>query len=149
MIKFVGKKGGKDRGNTGWLNEEKEAIKKKKEAFKEMSKNGTEENKAKYKRLKKQAKKVVARAMKEEAEKGLGELKDNLDKVYKIVKALKKDGRDVAGGRCMRGSDGKLNFSERHRASVWKEHMEKIMNEENEWDQKAEADRVEGPVLES
>ena len=73
MIKFVGKKGGKDRGNTGWLNEEKEAIKKKKEAFKEMSKNGTEENKAKYKRLKKQAKKVVARAMKEEAEKGLGE----------------------------------------------------------------------------
>ena len=34
----------------------------------------------------------------------------------------------------MRGSDRKLNFSERERdrAGVWKEHMETIMNEENE-----------------
>ena len=62
------------------------------------------------------------------------------------MKSLKKDGRDVAGGRCMRGTDGKLNFSEKDRGRVWKEHMEKIMNEENEWDQKTEADVVEGPV---
>ena len=46
----------------------------------------------------------------------------------------------------MRGSDGRLNFSEKDRGRVWKEHMERIMNEENEWDQNVQADLVEGPV---
>jgi len=59
---------------------------------------------------------------------------------------MKKDGKDVEGGRCMRGSDERLNFSEKDRGRVWKEHMERIMNEENEWDQNMQADLVEGPV---
>ena len=42
----------------------------------------------------------------------------------------------------MRRSDRRLNFSER----VWKERMERIMNEENEWDQNVQADLVEGLV---
>ena len=42
----------------------------------------------------------------------------------------------------MRDSDGRLNFSEK----VWKEHMERIMNEENEWDQKVKAELVKRPV---
>ena len=46
----------------------------------------------------------------------------------------------------MRESDGKLSFSEKDRGKVWKEHMERIMNEENEWNQNVEADLVEGPV---
>jgi len=36
-----------------------------------------------------------------------------------------------------------LGFSEEDRCKIWKEHMEKIMNEENEWDHMMEA---EGPV---
>ncbi|KAK2568008.1 hypothetical protein P5673_007914 [Acropora cervicornis] len=35
---------------------------------------------------------------------------------------------------------------EKDRGRVWKEHMERIMNEENEWDQNMQADLVEGPV---
>ena len=31
----------------------------------------------------------------------------------------------------MRGSDGKLCFSEKERGNVWKDHMERIMDEEN------------------
>ena len=48
----------------------------------------------------------------------------------------------------MRGSDGRLSFShgERDRGKVWKEHMERIMKEENQCDQKVEANLVEGPV---
>ena len=46
----------------------------------------------------------------------------------------------------MRGGDGRLGFSEEDRAKIWKEHMEKIMNEENEWDRMVETDLVEGPV---
>jgi len=46
----------------------------------------------------------------------------------------------------MRGSDERLNFSEKDRGRVWKEHMERIMNEENEWDQNVQADSGKGPV---
>ena len=59
---------------------------------------------------------------------------------------MKKDGKDVEGGRCMKGSDGRLNFSEKDRGRVWKEHMERIMNEEYEWDQNVQADLVDRPV---
>ena len=66
--------------------------------------------------------------------------------MFKLVKSMKKYEKDVEGGRCMRGSDGRLSFSEKDRGKVWKEHTERIMNEENEWDQNVEADLVEGPV---
>ena len=109
----------------------KEAIARKKDAHKEMCKSRTEANKARYKNMKNSAKKVVTKAMKEAAE---WELSEHLNKVFKLVKSMKKDGKDVEGGRCMRGSDGRLNFIEKDRGRVWKEHMERIMNEENEWD---------------
>ena len=47
---------------------------------------------------------------------------------------MRKDGKVVEGGRCMRGSDSSLSFSEKERGKVWKEHMERTMTEENEWD---------------
>ena len=46
----------------------------------------------------------------------------------------------------MKDKDGRLVVSEKDRGKLWKEHMEKIMNVEYEWDQKVEADMVEGPV---
>ena len=48
----------------------------------------------------------------------------------------------------MKDKDGRLVVSEKDRGKLWKDHMEKIMNVENEWDQMAEADMVEGPVEE-
>ena len=35
----------------------------------------------------------------------------------------------------MRGRDVRLNFRENERRKVWREYMQRIMNEENEWDQ--------------
>ena len=48
----------------------------------------------------------------------------------------------------MKDKDGRLVVSEKDRGKLWKDHMEKIMNVENQWDQTAEADMVEGPVEE-
>ena len=47
----------------------------------------------------------------------------------------------------MRGSDGKLCFSEKEIGNVWKNYMERIMNEDNDWDHNVEGDAVEGPVV--
>ena len=44
------------------------------------------------------------------------------------------------------GGVGILVVSEKDRGKLWKEHMKKIMNVENEWDQMVEANMVEGPV---
>ena len=46
----------------------------------------------------------------------------------------------------MKDEDGRLVVSEKDRGKLWKEHMEKIMNVENEWDQMIGVDMVEGPV---
>ena len=46
----------------------------------------------------------------------------------------------------MRRNDGKFYLNEKDRAKLWKTYMSKIMKEENEWDQIAEADAVEGPI---
>ena len=107
-------KGRRDQGDTWWWNKDvKEAIARKKDAHKEMCKSGTEANKARYKNMKNRAKKVVTKAMKEAAEQELRELSEHPNKVFKLVKSMKKDGKDVEGGRCMRGSDGRLNFCEK------------------------------------
>ena len=47
----------------------------------------------------------------------------------------------------MRGNDGKLCLSEKESGKVWKDYMERIMNEENDWDRNVEGDVVEGPVV--
>ena len=64
-----------------------------------------------------------------------------------IVKGLKTDSKGVDGGRCIRGNDGKLCLSEMERGKVWKDYMERIMNEENDWIQNVEGDAVEGQVI--
>ena len=47
----------------------------------------------------------------------------------------------------MKGSDGKLCLSEKERGKVLRDSMERIMNEENDWDHNVEGDAVEGPVV--
>ena len=65
------------------------------------------------------------KAMKEEDERVLRKLSEHPNKVFKLVKSMKKDGKDLEVGRCMRGSDGRLNFSEKDRGksgkTTWKE----------------------------
>ena len=52
---------------------------------------------------------------------------------------------EVEGGRCVRGSDGKLCFSAKQKGRFWKDYAERIMNEENDWVNYVEGDAVEGP----
>ena len=66
--------------------------------------------------------------------------------MFWLVRGLKADSKEVEGGRCMRGSDGKLCFSEKESGIVWKDYVEWIMNGEHYWDHNMEGDAVEGPV---
>ena len=63
------------------------------------------------------------KVMKKAAEQELRELSEHLNKVFKLMKSMKKDGKYVEGGRCIRGSDGRLNFSKKDKTKVWKEQI--------------------------
>ena len=58
---------------------------------------------------------------------------------------MKKEGKDLEG-RSLRERDRQLDFIEEHRAKILKKHLEKIINEKNEWDQMVETDVVEEPA---
>ena len=46
----------------------------------------------------------------------------------------------------MRGKDGRLAFSKKNKKRIWKNHMEEIMNNENNWDHVTATSVVEGPI---
>ena len=67
--------------------------------------------------------------------------------MLRLVKGLKTDSKEVEGGQCMRGRDGKLSFSEKERGKDWKDYIERIMNEENDCDHNVEGNAVECQVI--
>ena len=101
---------------------------------------------AKYKNMKNLAKMVVANFMRKEAENELIKLNKKPNNIFTLVKFMKKDGKDIEGGRRMRGKDVKLGFSEKGGKRMWKSHMEEVMNKEDDWDHMTEATILKGPV---
>ena len=67
--------------------------------------------------------------------------------MFRLVKELKTDSNEVEGGRCMRGSDGNLCFSEKEIGKVWMDYIERIINVENDWDHNVEGDVADGAVV--
>ena len=90
-----------------------------------MCKNRSEENKARCKNINIRTKKVVANSMRKEAEKELTKLNEKPNNIFTLVKVMKKDGKDIEGGKCMKGKDGRLGFSEKDWKRIWKNHTER------------------------
>ena len=113
------KVGRQEGGNKWWWNEEvKDAVAKKKKAFKNLCKDGCEANKLLYQKIRNRTKKVVASAMRKNAEKETKDMREKPNHVLKLVKLMKRDGKDVISGRCMKGKDGNLAFTEQDRKII-------------------------------
>ena len=76
-----------------------------------------------------ETKKVIAKAMRQEAEEAMNVLCTKPNDVFKLVKFMRKEGRDIDGGGCMKDKEGDL-YSEKS----W-EIMEGTHGKDNEWDQ--------------
>ena len=79
----------------------------------------------------------------EEAVRKIDELDRNHNNVLRLVRNLKIESTDVIGGRCMRRNDGTPCLNEKDRAKLLEAHASKFVNEENEWDQIANANSVD------
>jgi len=57
-----------------------------------------------------------------------------------------KERHDITGSKCIKGALGKVIVDGKGIKDSWKEYMEKLLNEENEWDHKISAEVKEGPA---
>jgi len=51
-----------------------------------------------------------------------------------MAKQMVKERQDITGLNCIKGASGKVIVYDKGIKDSWKEYMEKLMNEENEWD---------------
>ena len=63
-----------------------------------------------------------------------------------MAKQMVKERQDITGLNCIKGASGKVTVDDKGIKDSWKEYMEKLMNEENEWDHKISAEVKEGPA---
>ena len=116
------KRGRRSKGEAWWWNDEvKEAISRKKYAYKAMCRNSTEGNRNRYEDMMKKALMAVSKAMREKAEGALTEFQNGM---FRFVGGLMTDGEEVEGIRCVRGGDGKLFLSGKEGGKVWKDYVE-------------------------
>jgi len=57
-----------------------------------------------------------------------------------------KESQDITGLNCIKGASRKVIVDDKGIKDSWNEYMEKLMNEENEWDHKISAGVKEGPA---
>jgi len=63
-----------------------------------------------------------------------------------MAKQMVKEKQDITGLNCIKGASGKVIVDDKGIKDSWKEYMEKLMHEENEWDHKISAEVKEGPA---
>ena len=63
-----------------------------------------------------------------------------------MAKQMVKVRQDITQSNCLKGVSGKVIGDEKGIKDTWKKYMEKLMNEENEWDYRISAGVKEGPA---
>ena len=53
--------------------------------------------------------------------------------LFRIAKQRAGEKRDVVGVSCLKDESGAVKVGVDDQKKIWKEHMEKLMNGENEW----------------
>ena len=74
--------------------------------------------------------------------------KPGMDDIFKIAKQLRKDNQDVVGDKCVKNDSGNLSFDNEAKKVAWKQHYERLLNEEFSWNpEDLTADPVVGPPI--
>ena len=134
-----------------WCDEVNKAVETKKQKFKEWKKAEECEKdvkQAEYKVSRNEDKRCIAiiqaEVMKKQAETLVS--KEGRQNIFRIAKQKKKERKDIIGTNCLKGDNGELLVSEEQVSDRWREYFEKLLNEENEWNDELSAEYVEGPA---
>ena len=134
---------------TWWWNKDVDvAVCRKRELFRIWRQGRNEEDRKKYCKAKKDAKRVVYMAVDQKAQEAVEKVDSSRDgcELFRIAKQRAGESSDVVGVSCLKDESGVVKVSVDDRKKIWKEHMEKLMNVENEWSDGIDASKVEGAV---
>jgi len=101
-----------------------------------------------YKKCRQSAKRVISPAKEKKQKKCASDLNDpeHQSEIFRMAKQMVKERQDKTGSNCLKGVSGKMIVDEKGMKDSWKEYMEKLMNEENQWDIGILAEVKEGPA---
>ena len=138
---------------TWWWNDDiSKVVDEKKEAYKKFKESiGTSnENllRRDYNVVKRKTKKMVSAAISKQRKGFVDKINDSGSKnnIFRVARQMAKKNEDVTSVNCMKNSKGEIVVGEENLIKVWKDYMEKLLNEENEWDGVCESDKCEGPI---
>ena len=116
---------------TWWWNKDVDvAVCRKRELFRIWRQSRNEEDRKKYCKAKKDAKRVVYMTMDQKARGVVEKVDSSRDgrELFRIAKQTAGEKSDVVGVSCLKDESGAVKESVDDRKKIWKEHMEKLMN---------------------
>ena len=124
-----------------------ETIEEKKRCYKEWRRTKAEVDFIAYREAKHKARKSVAIAQETQRKEFASELESEEGKknVFRIAKQMSEERQDVVGVNCLKDSTGKIVIDNIGIKKTWKDCMEKLLNEENTWDNDVFCEKIEGP----
>jgi len=101
-----------------------------------------------YKKCRQSAKRVISSAKEKKQKECANDLNDaeHPNEIFRMAKQMVKERQDITGSNSLKRVSGKVIVDEKGIKDFWKEYMEKLMNEENEWDHGISAEVKERPA---
>jgi len=130
-----------------WNDEVAKAIEEKRRCYKLWHKTKTASDRNKYKEARRNARRSVALAQEKTRQELVSELESTARKknVYRVAKQMSKSRQDVVGVNCVKDANGKVLVENDQVKEEWRKYMEKLLKEENTWDNGTTCENVEGP----
>ena len=127
-----------------WNNVVDNAIKEKRKCYKAWKAGGSREA---YNAAKRVSNRAVFHAKNEAQKAALDDIDFKSPDIFRLAKQLKKDKLDVVGEKPVKNDEGVLSLDDKSKKSAWKEHYERLLNVEFDWnpDELSEEKPVEEP----
>ena len=113
-----------------WSNDVDQAVKKKRQLWKEWKQGGSKERHLQAKEDSKIAVYAAKKSAEEERFSNIIGKEDSRKKVSKIAKQIEAENCDVVGDKCIKNDKGELALTDAEKHLAWKEHYERLLNEE-------------------
>ena len=74
--------------------------------------------------------------------------KEDRNQLFKTVRQMVKTNSDVVCDKCVTSDDGELACTDSEKLSAWKQHYEKLLNEEFRWEKEHQVHKepCQGPI---
>jgi hypothetical protein len=73
--------------------------------------------------------------------------RDGKNNIFRVAKQMVNKNKDVTNINCLKNAQGSIIYNTNDMKDAWKVYMEKLLNEENEWENTLDCDVVQGQYI--